>query len=514
MSETTLPETQDPFALLGVAPDADERTLRKAYAARIKIYRPDRAPDEFARIHAAFEQVRAMRASGDAPAAPATSAPAPPAAPPGLAADAIRAHLAAIEAALAAAPAGAADEPPTANPALDRALGAALDAQVPLDELFGAAAASSITARLVSPALTWTRLTTYRADPGRAIVFLRAIQDRLGFGRLDDAAGLLDHPALIDDAADDLPLALFALRGLIALAWQSDRAAAIEGRFHALPRHPVIDRILDELPLELAAATALRAPGVPALPITLAKYLRFRHLVPSDDDHVPALALIAGELRDHPSTCLAAFDALYREAPAAAAALERLLRGDTPPAAEHLARLPAPVRAELDARFGTERPPWWWPATGIAPERLAMGGAIAFVGALSTENLLVIGAFVAGATAAVAAYVRARPRYDARTRASLARVLAAVAVPTAIGVAWLRDQPRRVARLTAVIGDIQLDRGLELFGLVAAMTRAIRAWWQAARSRTDEGDAPADADATPAADAAPAANPVPAGGGA
>ena len=49
---------------------------------------------------------------------------------------------------------------------------------------------------------------------------------------------------------------------------------------------------------------------------------------------------------------------------------------------------------------------------------------------------------------------------------------------------------------------------------LAAMTRAIRAWWQAARSRTDEGDAPADADATPAADAAPAANPVPAGGGA
>jgi hypothetical protein len=53
-----LPDTRDPFELLGVAEDADERTLKRAYARLIRIYRPDEAPDEFARIHAAFEFAR------------------------------------------------------------------------------------------------------------------------------------------------------------------------------------------------------------------------------------------------------------------------------------------------------------------------------------------------------------------------------------------------------------------------------------------------------------------------
>jgi hypothetical protein len=53
--EPPLPETGDPFELLGVAPDADERTIRRAYATLIKRFRPDRAPDEFQRIQAAFE---------------------------------------------------------------------------------------------------------------------------------------------------------------------------------------------------------------------------------------------------------------------------------------------------------------------------------------------------------------------------------------------------------------------------------------------------------------------------
>jgi hypothetical protein len=51
-----LPDTEDPFQLLGVLPSAGEKALRKAYAQRIKQYPPDRAPDDFARIHAALER--------------------------------------------------------------------------------------------------------------------------------------------------------------------------------------------------------------------------------------------------------------------------------------------------------------------------------------------------------------------------------------------------------------------------------------------------------------------------
>jgi hypothetical protein len=53
-----LPDTDDPFALLGVGEDVDERLLKRAYARLIRIYRPDESPAEFARIHAAFEAAR------------------------------------------------------------------------------------------------------------------------------------------------------------------------------------------------------------------------------------------------------------------------------------------------------------------------------------------------------------------------------------------------------------------------------------------------------------------------
>src|SRR5262249_37901593 len=53
-----LPDTDDPFVLLGIERDADTRTIRQAYARLIRIYRPDRAPREFQRIHAAFEEAQ------------------------------------------------------------------------------------------------------------------------------------------------------------------------------------------------------------------------------------------------------------------------------------------------------------------------------------------------------------------------------------------------------------------------------------------------------------------------
>jgi hypothetical protein len=73
-----LSDTDDPFALLGVAEDADERTLKRAYARLIRIYRPDQAPDEFARIHAAFELARDERGGRLPPTMPPpTSEPTP-----------------------------------------------------------------------------------------------------------------------------------------------------------------------------------------------------------------------------------------------------------------------------------------------------------------------------------------------------------------------------------------------------------------------------------------------------
>lgn len=57
-SKPPLPQTNDPWQLLGVSTEATLRDLKQAYARLIKIYRPDRAPLEFQRIHAAFELLR------------------------------------------------------------------------------------------------------------------------------------------------------------------------------------------------------------------------------------------------------------------------------------------------------------------------------------------------------------------------------------------------------------------------------------------------------------------------
>ncbi len=53
-----LPDTDDPWELLGLEPDADERAAKRAYARLIRQFRPDRSPDEFKRIRAAYELVR------------------------------------------------------------------------------------------------------------------------------------------------------------------------------------------------------------------------------------------------------------------------------------------------------------------------------------------------------------------------------------------------------------------------------------------------------------------------
>lgn len=55
MGPPETPDTSDPFELLGVDPESDETDIKRAYVRLIKKHRPDKAPDEFKRIHAAYE---------------------------------------------------------------------------------------------------------------------------------------------------------------------------------------------------------------------------------------------------------------------------------------------------------------------------------------------------------------------------------------------------------------------------------------------------------------------------
>src|SRR5262245_61135952 len=62
MTVDELPENLDEWpsddvAILGVGPQADERTIKLAYAARIKRFKPERFPQHFRRLRDAYERL-------------------------------------------------------------------------------------------------------------------------------------------------------------------------------------------------------------------------------------------------------------------------------------------------------------------------------------------------------------------------------------------------------------------------------------------------------------------------
>ena len=48
----------DPYETLGVSPQADEKEIRDHYLDLVREFPPDRAPERFASIRAAYEQLR------------------------------------------------------------------------------------------------------------------------------------------------------------------------------------------------------------------------------------------------------------------------------------------------------------------------------------------------------------------------------------------------------------------------------------------------------------------------
>ncbi|MHB2020748.1 MAG: DnaJ domain-containing protein [Candidatus Xenobia bacterium] len=52
---------ENPWQVLGVAPDAAEDTIRQAYLAQVQAHPPDRSPEAFERIRDAWETLRDPR---------------------------------------------------------------------------------------------------------------------------------------------------------------------------------------------------------------------------------------------------------------------------------------------------------------------------------------------------------------------------------------------------------------------------------------------------------------------
>jgi DnaJ-class molecular chaperone len=48
----------DPFTILGIGPDADDAAIRRRYLELVRRYSPEQAPERFAAIRTAYEQVK------------------------------------------------------------------------------------------------------------------------------------------------------------------------------------------------------------------------------------------------------------------------------------------------------------------------------------------------------------------------------------------------------------------------------------------------------------------------
>ncbi len=57
----TFHQSSDPYVVLGIEQSVDDEAIRAAYLARLKLYPPDRAPEEFERVREAYEQLRDRR---------------------------------------------------------------------------------------------------------------------------------------------------------------------------------------------------------------------------------------------------------------------------------------------------------------------------------------------------------------------------------------------------------------------------------------------------------------------
>lgn len=47
----------NPFALLNVATDSDDNTIKQAYLAKVQLYPPERCPEAFELIRSAYEKI-------------------------------------------------------------------------------------------------------------------------------------------------------------------------------------------------------------------------------------------------------------------------------------------------------------------------------------------------------------------------------------------------------------------------------------------------------------------------
>lgn len=474
-----LPDTDDPYVLLGIEPDADHKAIRKAYAQLIRTYRPDRAPVEFQRIHAAFEEVqrddlrafkpmllRALDAARDAGPRERDADPAPvPAAadrPRELDASGTeRARERDIARRLDDAVELAGRGDPAAAAAVVDAL---LDERAPLD-LF-AQRPEHMALLAGHPSLSWTRLVRASND-GMAIravwnaAWLAAYEHDVARARV-----LLDDDRLRLDAADDVELAAVCLLRIGGLAWTPGRnLAEVLGRYRAaIPMHAALDGLFESVALDLQAAACLGSPAIThaaALREALRALLEAARLGDLERRRAAARAVMAALERDV-DAMLGELDALHDDGelgPLFEAIYEHL-----PIAATRLDRLDKAAFDRLTlALHDVGREPHKWKV---------LGGAIGGTVLIGASGGLFAGLAVFAGAVGVLGGTEGR-RYRRSIRPGLARLLLRLPVTTWVVSRWVQINGRLAGRLSRFDVAIDADRALYALSMFASAAFAI-----------------------------------------
>jgi hypothetical protein len=467
-----LEHTDDPFALLGVAPDVDERELKRAYARKIKVYRPEKAPEEFALIHAAFEHVRMvqeLKRSG-APSARETASPAetPSGAATATATASTSANPGAEHLRVLAEAVAREDQA-----AADAAWKAIVATGGSLEELVVDAPAPVQSWIFDHVTLTWRELSRWR-DPQAAFnvwmtTFARRARAR---EQLGTAIAMASEPTLLTDAAQEPMPAVLALNAVSCLAWRDqDEAERILRKLRSLPSHPVVVGLHDRATLDVdQGGREYKIYGKPPLPAHVLELMADWPILSP-----PARGQLADQLRGalvaNPVEYLEHLDGTVKRYPHLADALTHRLLDGVPAHRRDVASLPDELRDKLgdELRAASRRAPWFLTTLVILLGIVTVVG-VALILSPDTEeegeNTVVACSFVLGLYV-LAAMGLDRFLYRTKVRKLLVVAVARAGVTRAAAREWLQENRRRVVRLFRFAPWMQGDDALRLVGMIA-----------------------------------------------
>jgi hypothetical protein len=444
-----LPDTDDPFVLLGVALDADDKAIKQAYAKLIRRFRPDRAPSEFQRIHAAFEQIRESREQNTSRFVLRASLPETPDASDAPPAPMEPAEGTVDHATIAQRLRDAWARPDEAAAIIDELL----DAGTPLEVLVEGETDRFLLLR--HPRFSWTRLRKL-SDPRTVLAVWEMAFDDALFHDPQRAHALLDDEHLRLDAADYLRVADSTLRRIGALAWR--RLAGIEALFdgyrRAIPSGFYVNQLVDSIHLEIEAARAtVDLDG----PIRWLTPLLVAARIGTDEDRRRHAVELLAMMSSNVDFVLVELHHLQRRAQLDS--LFELFYDYLPPRYFRLDAMPPPVFERLTKRLHNigRQPNKWAIRAGVLAGLFAVGYAVSV--------LVAVAIAVAGGAYLLATEER---RYRTEIRPRVARAIVRCAVTPEVVARWIDINGRMAGRLWAFDLAIRNDATLYTLAMIAA----------------------------------------------